>query len=242
MPTDAPATTCLWLVEQVDAILESILKQREKGLAMRLLVQRLATIRPKGTPDLLEVRCEVEKGFGSQEKSVTNTLPPRQCQCPAEGVAVRPFCVGVAARSALRAVAECPGETLEQRGLTRAVLSNEKGDWRVEGEIETVLEDRNRERMRSLDHAILVQADMRQEGTAGQRSCDLPRTGRSFSSAHRGRPFPCPVRDCERLSCLQFLSWLPAAPCRQRHDASEHPQGGVQYADQTEPRRAVAPR
>src|SRR5690349_13117219 len=66
----------LRLVEQIHAILDAILEQRKKRLAVRLLVQSLAAIRKKGAPHFFEIRREVEEGLRPQEEPIGDALSP----------------------------------------------------------------------------------------------------------------------------------------------------------------------
>ena len=91
------------LVENEDAVLESVLEQGEKRFAVRLRVERCPTVASERGSDRLQICREVEERPGAQEESVSASLSPRQRERTAEGVAVGVLLVSMIATATLRA-------------------------------------------------------------------------------------------------------------------------------------------
>jgi len=68
----------LGLVKEVKSILESVLEEPEKRLAVRLSVEGLATVSAERAADGLKIGCEVEEGLRLQKEATRNLLPPGQ--------------------------------------------------------------------------------------------------------------------------------------------------------------------
>jgi hypothetical protein len=66
------------------------------------------------------------------------------------------------ATSTVRSEANGPGEGFQKRRLPGSVLTDQKRDWRRQGQREAIRDDGNIEWMHTRDHAILVNTDVRQ--------------------------------------------------------------------------------
>ncbi len=133
---------CFRLVQEVETILEAVPKERKEGFTMRHLVKRLSSIGSELAAGGLKVRGEIEESLSAQEEAGGHLLTPRKGECPAEGVAIAFFGKLMITITAGHIKPDRPGKSLEQAGLSRAVLTDKEGHWSREFQREWWLEER----------------------------------------------------------------------------------------------------
>ncbi len=120
-------------VEQIDpAAPEAVLKQGEEGLAVRLGVQRAASISaqdPRVFPgQFINIGSEIVECLRSQEKAVGNLWHPGEADIFLQHRAGSLAPDQVVPAAAFRTKTADTGDRLQQGGFARAIAPDEKGD------------------------------------------------------------------------------------------------------------------